>query len=231
MIKRCLILFLILISIVGGVVAQEATPEPPASEVTDADVNAVASRIIYSLADIPLSQCRAEACDAWREDIRSFLEQGLNGDEIRNVFAERYGPEAIIIVTADHVNDIANGMFCPVCENIPLDACGTAACDDWRDEIKLFLEQGMTEEEIRTDFVRRFGDRVVGVPQDPFLNALSVITPWVLVVIGLVVVFSSFRTWARYKSHAVANALETPTATPSAKQNQFLDQLEEDLKG
>lgn len=247
MIKRCLILFLILISIVGGVVAQEATPEPPTSEVTDADVNAVASRIIYPFDDggfrvlveqgititrfNPLSECSAVACDVWREDIRSLLEQGLNGDEIRNVFAERYGPEAIIIVTADHVNDIANGMFCPVCENIPLDACGTAACDDWRDEIKLFLEQGMTEEEIRTDFVRRFGDRVVGVPQDPFLNALSVITPWVLVVIGLVVVFSSFRTWARYKSHAVANALETPTATPSAKQNQFLDQLEEDLKG
>lgn len=140
-------------------------------------------------------------------------------------------PNPMRPVTVDEVNEVAEDMFCPVCENIPLDTCGTAACADWRNEIRLFLEQGMTEEEIRTDFVRRFGDRVVGVPQDPLLNALSVITPWILVAIGLVVVFSSFRTWARYKAHAVANAPETPTVTPSAKQNQFLDQLEEDLKG
>lgn len=139
-------------------------------------------------------------------------------------------PNPTQVVTADEVNDIANDMFCPVCENIPLDACGTAACADWRNEIKLFLEQGMTEEEIRADFVRRFGDRVVGVPQDPFLNALSVITPWVMVAIGLVVVFSSFRTWAQYKRVHVSTS-ETPTVVPHPKQDKFLDQLEEDLKG
>ena len=243
---RSLIIIVILLSIAGVAVAQEATPEAPASEITNADVNAVASRIIYPFEDggfrvvveqgisitrfNPLSECSAVACDAWRDDIRALLEQGLNGDEIRNIFAERYGSEAIIIVTADQVNDIADDMFCPVCENIPLDACGTAACADWRNEIKLFLEQGMTEAEIRTDFVRRFGDRVVGVPQDPFLNALSVITPWVLVAIGLFVVFSSFRTWSQYKK-AHIGATETPTVVPPTKQDKFLDQLEEDLKG
>lgn len=30
-------------------------------------------------------------------------------------------------VTADQVNAIAKKLFCPVCENIPLDTCGTAA--------------------------------------------------------------------------------------------------------
>jgi len=139
-------------------------------------------------------------------------------------------PNPTRAVTADEVNDVAEDMFCPVCENIPLDTCGTAACADWRNEIKLFLEQGMSEAEIRTDFVRRFGDRVVGVPQDPFLNALSVITPWVLVAIGLFVVLSSFRTWLQYKKDH-ANISETPTLVPPTKQDKFLDQLEEDLKG
>ena len=29
-------------------------------------------------------------------------------------------------VTTDDVNEIAGKMYCPVCENIPLDTCGTA---------------------------------------------------------------------------------------------------------
>ncbi|NQS91637.1 MAG: hypothetical protein HQ574_04445, partial [Chloroflexi bacterium] len=34
--------------------------------------------------------------------------------------------------TDDDVNAIAKQLYCPVCENIPLDACGTAACEQWR---------------------------------------------------------------------------------------------------
>ncbi|MDZ4672530.1 MAG: cytochrome c-type biogenesis protein CcmH [Phototrophicales bacterium] len=140
-------------------------------------------------------------------------------------------PDAPIVVTDDQVNAIANKLFCPVCENIPLDACGTAACADWRNEIRLFLSQGMTEDEIRTDFVRRFGDRVVGVPQDPLLNALSIITPWVMVGIGLLVVLSSFVTWRKHKAIAGAMVKSPSTVAQSTSQDRFLDQLEKDLKG
>jgi len=34
--------------------------------------------------------------------------------------------------TDDEVNAIAKQLYCPVCENISLDACGTAACEQWR---------------------------------------------------------------------------------------------------
>ncbi len=100
-------------------------------------------------------------------------------------------------VTADQVNAIAKKMFCPVCENIPLDSCGTDACDDWRNEIRIYLEQGMTEQEIINDFVMRFGDRVVGTPQDPFLRALSIVTPWVLIGIGAMVVLRFITQWRK----------------------------------
>ncbi len=55
-------------------------------------------------------------------------------------------------VTADDVNAIAKQLFCPVCENEPLDQCGTKACQDWRAEIRLQLEQGATEQEIKDNF-------------------------------------------------------------------------------
>lgn len=94
--------------------------------------------------------------------------------------------DALRTVTADEVNAIAHELYCPVCENITLDTCGTAACADWRYEIQLQLEAGFTPEQIKADFVRRFGDRVVGTPQDPLLRALSLVTPFVLVIAGLI---------------------------------------------
>ncbi|GIK27125.1 MAG: hypothetical protein HND48_16895 [Chloroflexi bacterium] len=97
-------------------------------------------------------------------------------------------------VTANDVNEIAKTLYCPVCENIPLDTCPTAACEDWRYEIRLMLEDGFTPDEIKADFVRRFGDRVVGTPYDPVLRALSFVIP-ILAAVGVValVIYVSVR--------------------------------------
>lgn len=128
-------------------------------------------------------------------------------------------------VTADDVNAIASKMFCPVCENIPLDSCGTDACNDWRDEIRMYLEQGWTEEEIINDFVMRFGDRVVGTPQDPFLRALSLVTPWVLIGIAVIVVV---RFLTRSRKSEVVILQEVPGQMPT---NAYREMLEKDLRG
>ena len=36
----------------------------------------------------------------------------------------------------DDVNEVAGQLYCPVCENIPLDVCPTQACGQWRDLIR-----------------------------------------------------------------------------------------------
>lgn len=131
------------------------------------------------------------------------------------------------VVTEDMVNEISSRMYCPVCENIPLDDCGTAACQDWRAEIRLFLEDGWTEEEIRADFVARFGDRVVGVPTDPVLRGLSLITPWVLSAIVLVIVVFTMMRAMEPKQTALNTA--TDTAVPDA--DDLRAQLERDIQG
>jgi cytochrome c-type biogenesis protein CcmH len=98
------------------------------------------------------------------------------------------------VVTDNDVNAIAKTLYCPVCENIPLDTCPTAACEDWRYEIRLQLEAGMSADAIRADFVRRFGDRVVGTPYDPVLRAMSFLIP-ILAAVGVValVVYLTLR--------------------------------------
>jgi len=41
----------------------------------------------------------------------------------------------------DQVNAIARQLFCPICENIPLDVCPTQACHDWRELIRQMLAE------------------------------------------------------------------------------------------
>jgi cytochrome c-type biogenesis protein CcmH/NrfF len=42
----------------------------------------------------------------------------------------------------DQVNAIAKQLYCPVCENTPLDVCPTDACKEWREEIRGMLAEG-----------------------------------------------------------------------------------------
>ncbi len=136
-----------------------------------------------------------------------------------SVFAQQATP---VPATDDQVNAIAQKLYCPVCENIPLDVCGTAACADWRAEIRQYLEAGWTEQQIIDDFVRRFGDRVVGTPQDPALQALSLVTPWLLIGGSILTAFLFFNRWRK------RNAPQPPI-TSSTHSDRYRDLLEHDL--
>jgi len=99
-------------------------------------------------------------------------------------------------VTDDEVNAIAKQLYCPVCDNIPLDVCGTAACADWRDEIRAMLVEGRSEEEIKTYFVDRYGRRVLATPQREGIDLLVWILPPLGVLAGAVVLILTIRRMA-----------------------------------
>ena len=61
--------------------------------------------------------------------------------------------------TDDEVNAIAKQLYCPVCENTPLDVCPTEACRQWRELIRLQISEGMTEAEIKQYFVDQIAHR------------------------------------------------------------------------
>lgn len=87
-------------------------------------------------------------------------------------------------VTDDEVNEVAEDLYCPVCENIPLDTCPTQTCQDWRDEIRAQLAEGRSEEEIHQYFVERYGVQVLAEPPREGFNMLIWILPIAIVVIG-----------------------------------------------
>ena len=95
--------------------------------------------------------------------------------------------------TDNDVIRVAERMYCPVCENIPLDECQTTACLEWKEEIRAQLAAGRGAQEVIDSFVARFGDHVVGVPQDPLLRTLAIIAPLLATLTALGVGVVTFK--------------------------------------
>ncbi len=133
---------------------------------------------------------------------------------------------------ADRASDndvirVAQRMYCPVCENIPLDECQTAACLEWKEEIRGQLGAGRSDQEVISSFVARFGDHVVGVPQDPVLRALTIIMPLLGSALAIGVAWQTFRRFGRGNPPAIASGTAN---LGEASDGDYRQRLEDDLR-
>ena len=127
----------------------------------------------------------------------------------------------------DDVNAIASKLFCPVCENTPLDVCPTQACAQWRDEIRYRLAQGWDESQIMDYLAQNYGIRVLAEPPRQGLNWLVYIVPPIAFFAGAFILFRAFRSW-RALSRQVAE--ESTPGTPLVETDPYLERMEEELK-
>lgn len=131
--------------------------------------------------------------------------------------------------TDDEVNAIAKQLYCPVCENTPLDVCPTEACRQWRELIRLQLSEGKTEEEIKQYFVDNYGARVLAEPPRTGLNWLVYILPPMFILAGAFILFRSFQAWTKPKAVETASSLNEEAGEASDK-DPYIARLEEELK-
>ncbi len=139
-------------------------------------------------------------------------------------------------MTFDDVNRVAAGMYCPECEYIPLDKCYSPVCIQWKEEIAILLAEGRTDQEIIDGFVARFGDQVLGIPQDETLRNLSLYVPYIALIVIAVVGLLTFVRWSRGRpvSHASIEGHSGPSASRPADDpadDHYRSQLERDLEG
>jgi cytochrome c-type biogenesis protein CcmH len=127
--------------------------------------------------------------------------------------------------TDDEVNRIAKEMYCPVCENTPLDVCPTEACRQWRDLIRSMLAEGRSEEEIKQYFVAQYGIRVLAEPPNRLTTYLI---PTIAILLGAFLLFRGFQMWMR-PSITGANAAESELEAKPV-QDPYIARLEEELK-
>ena len=129
------------------------------------------------------------------------------------------------VPTDDQVNAIAKQLYCPVCENIPLDVCGTQACAQWRELIREKLGQGWSEAQIKQYFVDQYGDRVLPTPPARGLNWLVYVVQPVAIILGAYLLYRSLRAWSR-----PAPAPAEPSGSAPAPADDYVRRLEEELR-
>lgn len=126
----------------------------------------------------------------------------------------------------NEVNAVAKQLYCPVCENIPLDVCPTQACAQWRGLIREKLSLGWTDEQIKTYFVEQYGDRVLAEPPPRGLNWLVYIIPPVLFAVGIFILYRAFVVWRQPATQIETSAKPDPAA-PDAE---YIKRIEEELQ-
>ena len=127
----------------------------------------------------------------------------------------------------DQVNQIAHQLYCPVCENTPLDVCPTEACRQWRDLIRQQLSEGWSEAQIKQYFVDQYGARVLAEPPRTGLNWLVYVLPPVIILAGAFLLFRALRSWTQPAPSSKAEAKGMQAAQQADK---YVARLEDELK-
>ncbi|MBX3053669.1 MAG: cytochrome c-type biogenesis protein CcmH [Caldilineaceae bacterium] len=127
-------------------------------------------------------------------------------------------------ITADQVNEVARGLWCPLCNGVRLDACELKACEQMKEMIAIKLAEGTSEEEIRDYFAEQYGPQVYGQPPAEGFNWLA----WILPVVGLL--GGGLFLWYGIR-RMIQPQPATPTARPqtAAQADDYSQKLEQEL--
>jgi cytochrome c-type biogenesis protein CcmH len=130
----------------------------------------------------------------------------------------------------DQVNAIAKQLYCPVCENTPLDVCPTTACAQWRDLIRQKLMEGKTEQEIKAYFVEQYGARVLGTPPAEGINWLAYLVPPVVIIAGIYVLLRALRQWKRPSLQIEPQSTSALPAPQNPAEEEYIKRLEDEVR-
>jgi cytochrome c-type biogenesis protein CcmH len=125
-------------------------------------------------------------------------------------------------VTDNQVNAVAKRLYCPVCENVPLDVCPTVACAQWRATIREKLAAGWSDQQILDYFAAQYGERVLAQPSTRGLNVLVWVIPPLLLLAG------AFGLWRFLRGQARPAAQPPAPAPPPA--DEYTARLERELR-
>jgi cytochrome c-type biogenesis protein CcmH len=120
---------------------------------------------------------------------------------------------------------------CGGCPNEALITCPCAYADGYRNDIRAMIARGMTLEDIKKEWEKRFGaDALTAPPNSGGTRALYVVPPILIVAFAgfVVMVLRRFRRRDEEKSHAAAAAGGAPLS--SGEHDEYDDKLDDELK-
>ena len=118
-------------------------------------------------------------------------------------------------VTEQRLINISEEMRCLVCQNESLASSRSDLANDLREQIRILIKEGKTDEQIRSFMVERYGDFVLYRPPVKPITWLLWIGPFIILLIGIAGLFIFLR-----RRNAAANNIAL-----SEEDNQRLDAL------
>ena len=126
----------------------------------------------------------------------------------------RWGPWVAVIVVAiaalsvaafgtrsaptaqDRVSSISRTVKCPVCSGESVAESNAPASQEIRRQIAEQVQQGQTDDEIRSFYAAKYGQAILLTPSASGVNALVWILPIVALAIGIAALVIVFRRWS-----------------------------------
>jgi cytochrome c-type biogenesis protein CcmH len=106
-------------------------------------------------------------------------------------FGTRSAPTA-----QDRVSTISRSVKCPVCSGESVAESNAPASQEIRRQIAEQVQQGQTDEEIRSFYAAKYGQAILLTPSASGVNALVWILPIVAFAIGIAALVIVFRRWS-----------------------------------
>ncbi len=139
---------------------------------------------------------------------------------INSSFAKDAVPLADDPVTEQRLIAISEEMRCLVCQNESLAGSRSDLANDLRREIRILINEGKTDEQIRNFMVERYGDFVLYRPPVKPITWLLWIGPFVILLAGII----GLMVYLRRRNQSM------PSATLSEADNRRIDALLRDAK-
>ena len=126
----------------------------------------------------------------------------------------RWGPWVAVIVVAiaalsvaafgtrsaptaqDRVSSISRTVKCPVCSGESVAESNAPASQEIRRQIAEQVQQGQTDDEIRSFYAAKYGQAILLTPSASGVNALVWILPIVALAVGIAALVIVFRRWS-----------------------------------
>ena len=117
--------------------------------------------------------------------------------------------------------------MCGGCQRESLSECSCGVADDFRDEVRAMMAQGLTQEQIKDEWRRRYGPQALAVPPNSGANRLVYIAP-LLGIVAMAAVFITVLRRFRESDRQKVAAAGPPVAGKG--RDEYDDKLDEELK-
>ena len=97
------------------------------------------------------------------------------------------------IANEDRLKNLSRELRCLVCQNQTLSESNAPLAEDLRREIRVLFTKGMSDEDIKTYLVERYGDFVLYSPPFESKTIVLWLAPAILLVLGLLMLLFAIR--------------------------------------